>query len=136
MNIKAKKNDPKKAKAFFQNKLDFTTGPAEVKHLMDDGVHPNIIDVRAREDFEVGHVPGAVNLPREEWDSLRGLKKEEQNILYCYSIVCHLAARAAVKFADNGFSVMEMDGGFKSWQEHNLPMETGSEHGEQQEKIA
>ena len=40
--------------------------------------------------------------------------------------MCHLAATAAVEFAGKGFSVMELDGGFKAWREHGLPME-GSE---------
>ena len=56
-----------------------------------------------------------MSLPQNEWNTFRGLSKDKLNILYCYSEVCHLAAKAAVKFASAGFPVMEMDGRFKAW---------------------
>jgi len=40
------------------------------------------------------------------------------NVVYCYSAVCHLAARACISFASRGFPVMEMDGGFEAWKEY------------------
>ena len=43
---------------------------------------------------------------------------------FCYSQVCHLAATAAVEFAGKGYSVMEMEGGFEAWKEHDLEIET------------
>jgi rhodanese-related sulfurtransferase len=123
MKPKLKTNDPTKAKAFFEAKVAFTTGPVEVKYFMDEGERPNIIDVRAADDYEEGHVPGALSLPEDQWATLEGLRKEEANVIYCYSEVCHLAARACVFFAGRGFPVIEMDGGFSSWQEHELPIE-------------
>jgi rhodanese-related sulfurtransferase len=125
MDTELKVVDPKKAKAFFENKLSFTAGPMEIKYLMDEGEAPHIIDVRRREDYEEGHVPGAINLPEEKWSDLSVLKKDQTNVIYCYSIVCHLAARAAFRFASEGFPVLEMDGGMKSWEEHELPVEQG-----------
>ncbi len=115
--------DAKKAFEFFQNKMTFTLGPMELKTQMDEKNAFNIIDVRAADDFAKGHVPGAINLPKDQWVNLEALKKDQVNIIYCYSIVCHLAARAAVEFASKGFPVMELDGGFKSWTEHHLPIE-------------
>jgi rhodanese-related sulfurtransferase len=53
------------------------------------------------------------------------LSKDKLNILYCYSEVCHLAAKAATKFAQAGYPVMEMDGGWEAWKEHDLPIESG-----------
>jgi hypothetical protein len=35
--------------------------------------------------------------------------------------VCHLAATAAVEFAGKGH--LEMEGGFRTWQELDLPVE-------------
>lgn len=35
------------------------------------------------------------------------------NVLYCYSQVCHLAATAAVQFTGHGYSIMELDGGWR-----------------------
>lgn len=119
-------NEPSKAKSFFEEKMKFTTGPVETERLIrQNGRDVVIVDVRAAEDYQQGHVPGAVNLPESEWDTLKGLSKDKQNILYCYSHVCHLAAKAALKFAEAGFPVMEMDGGWKAWIQHELPVERG-----------
>jgi len=52
------------------------------------------------------------------------LRKDALNVLYCYTQQCHLAATAAVEFAGNGYSVMEMDGGFEAWKENDLEVET------------
>jgi rhodanese-related sulfurtransferase len=45
------------------------------------------------------------------------------NIIYCYTSTCHLAATAALEFAERGYSVMEMDGGFAGWKQYGLPIE-------------
>ncbi|MDB6028340.1 MAG: Sulfurtransferase [Verrucomicrobiales bacterium] len=115
--------DPVKAKAYFQDKIDFTTGPVELSHMIQDGLPVNIVDVRETEDFEEGHIRGSVNLPHDKWETLEGLRKDRMNILLCYSQQCHLAAKAAVLFAERGYSVMEMDGGFKAWKESDLEVE-------------
>jgi rhodanese-related sulfurtransferase len=116
--------DPAKAKEYFQNKISFTIGPMELDHLIKDNENINIVDVRAQEDYEKGHIPGALNLPRERWQSLEGLSKDKPNVLYCYTMVCHLAATAAVEFAGKGFPVKELEGGFDGWKEDNLEVET------------
>jgi rhodanese-related sulfurtransferase len=117
---------PKEAKAFFEEKMKFTTGPVETERMLrQNGRELVIVDVRAEEDYRQGHVPGAVNLPESGWGSLQGLSKDKQNIIYCYSYVCHLAAKAALKFADAGYPVMEMEGGWKAWMDHELPVERG-----------
>lgn len=115
--------DPAVARQFFADKVAFTTGPVEVSHKIGEGEQINLIDVRAAEDFRKEHVPGARNLPRDQWADTSALRRDGVNILYCYSQTCHLAANAAVKFAEKGFPVMEMDGGFAAWKENDLPVE-------------
>ncbi len=116
--------DPTLARDYFEAKMAFTTGPIELHHALNEGNAPTIIDVRAADDFAKGHLPGAINLPEGEWDSPRGLSKDGLNVLYCYSQVCHLAAKAAVQFSRDGFAVQELEGGFAAWQAHDLPIET------------
>jgi rhodanese-related sulfurtransferase len=115
--------DTKKASAFFEAKMEFTTGPFELNEMIKKHEDVNIIDVRASQDYEKGHIPGSLSLPKESWDSFAGLGKNKVNIIYCYSDVCHLAAAAAYKFAARGFPVMELEGGFETWQRYNLPVE-------------
>ena len=123
MEWKLIRNDPQKAKEYFEKKMNFSLGPMEVQYYRDSKTPMNIVDVRRARDYEKGHVPGAVNLPEERWETLQGLSQDKPNILYCYSVVCHLAAKAAVYFAGRGYSVYEMDGGFESWKDYGLEVE-------------
>ncbi len=115
-------NDPAKAKEFFEAKMAFTTGPVELERMMKNK-EVNIVDVRAAEDYAQGHIPGAVNLPKDQWPSLKGLRKDKMNVLYCYSQVCHLAATAAVEFAGKGYPIMELDGGWRWWKDDGFDVE-------------
>ena len=67
-----------------------------------------------------------MNLPKDRWSTLEGLRKDKINVVYCYSQVCHLAAAAAFEFASRGYPVMELEGGFAGWRAHNLPTTTAS----------
>jgi rhodanese-related sulfurtransferase len=115
-------NDPVKAKAYFEAKMTFTTGPVELERML-KSKEVNVVDVRAEEDYAEGHIPGALNLPKDRWHSEAGLRKDKVNVLYCYSQVCHLAAAAALEFADKGYPVMELEGGMRSWREHDMEIE-------------
>ena len=116
-------SDPQKAKEYFEANISFTTGPVELERMMKQGENINIVDVRAAEDYAEGHIPGAVNLPKDKWQTLEGLRKDKTNVLYCYSQVCHLAATSAVEFASKGYPVMELEGGFRAWKEHDMDIE-------------
>ena len=115
--------DTNKAVEYFKTKLEFTTGPIELERLIETDEDVNIVDVRYRQDYAKGHIPYSINLPKDNWDSFEGLTHNKTNIIYCYSGVCHLAALAALHFAEHGYPVMELDGGFDEWQKHDLPIE-------------
>jgi rhodanese-related sulfurtransferase len=114
--------DPAKAKQYFEAKMAFTTGPVELERMMKNN-EVNIVDVRAAEDYAEGHIPGALNLPKDQWHTLKGLRKDKINVVYCYSIVCHLAAAAALEFAGKGYPVMELDGGWRWWKDEEFEIE-------------
>ena len=116
-------SEPQQAEQYFANKNRFTTGPVEVSHKIESGENIVVIDVRAEEDYRKGHVPGAVNLPEDQWQTLQGLCKDVPNILYCYSQTCHLASQAAQLFARQSYPVMEMEGGFEAWNANELEVE-------------
>jgi rhodanese-related sulfurtransferase len=126
MQIIPQNQDPARARAFFEQKVAFTTGPVELDHAIKGHENIVIVDVRAAEDYAKGHIPGAINLPKENWRNPEGLQKNKTNIVYCYTQQCHLAAHACVVFSSMGYPVMEMDGGFDAWQENDLETEKGS----------
>ena len=127
--------DGQKAKEFFEHKIAFTTGPVELSRMLKDG-HTNVIDVREAEDYEKGHIPGAVNIPHGTWDNPHGLARDKFNVVYCYTQQCHLAAKACALFAAKWFPVMELEGGFEVWKEYELDVETGGSKEEPMRKAA
>ncbi len=120
-------HDPARARAYFEDKLAFTTGPVELDRWIKTGQDNLIIvDVRAAEDFAKGHIPGAINVPKEKWDNPQGLNRDKTQVVYCYTQQCHLAANACVRFAGKGYPVMELEGGFETWKENELDVEEAS----------
>lgn len=115
---------PFQDRQFFANTMAFSTGPVELHHRIKNDDAIVIVDLREPEDFQKGHVPGAINIPKAQWATAQGLKKDTLNILYCSSMVCDLVADAAIHWAVQGFRVMEMQGGFESWKKNGLPVET------------
>ena len=104
--------------------MAFTTGPVELDRILKSGDnHIAVVDVRAAEDYAKGHIPGAINLPQGSWERPVGLSKDKTNVVYCYTMVCHLAAKACVDLARQGFPVMELDGGFETWKEYEMDIE-------------
>jgi rhodanese-related sulfurtransferase len=117
-------HDPARARAYFEDKLAFTTGPVELDRWIKTGQdNLLIVDVRAAEDFAKGHIPGAINVPKEKWDNPQGLNRDKTHVVYCYTQQCHLAANACVRFAGKGYPVMELEGGFETWKENELDVE-------------
>jgi len=116
-------NAPDKAKGFITDKIAFTIQPVEVSQTLRKDYACIIVDVRETEDFIKGHVPGAINLPKGNWDKISGWRNEWTMIIYSYSQTCHLAAQATLEFATQGCSAIEMEGGFKAWKENKLPVE-------------
>lgn len=126
-NTMARIHDPAQAKAYFEQKLAFTTGPVELDHWIKSKENNLVVvDVREAEDYEKGHIPGAINVPKTQWANPKGLEKGKTNVVYCYTAQCHLAANACARFAGMGYPVMEMDGGFEVWKEHELDIEEAS----------
>ncbi len=113
-------NKPESALDYFKNKLAFTLGPIQLNKFINTDHTIQIIDVRNPEDYAQEHIPGAKNIPEDNWQSFLLVNKEKINIFYSYSQQCPLAAYAAYHFAKNGFRVMMLEGGYAAWKEHNL----------------
>lgn len=110
------------ARAYFAQKASATTGPHELTGMIDRKEPVVIVDVRFPTDFRKAHIPGAINLPKGKWHETAGLAKDRPNILYCYNQTCHLAAEAALQLLDAGYPVVEMEGGFATWEANSYPI--------------
>lgn len=109
------RRDPDIAESFFAEKLAFTLGPVELKKMLEDG-KVKLIDVRAKEDYDDGHIPESISIPKADLvEKLNSLSRDDVHVIYCYNQQCHLGAAAALILAKNGYPVMELDGGFEVW---------------------
>ena len=125
-----KVQDTEAAFKYFENELNFTAGPGTARKVSEGKLDGVVVDLRRKEHFDKGHIPGAINLPfdqyngfEEEQKDFPGLAKDKINYLYCYELLCNLSQKAAKKFASLGYPVKEIKGGFKSYEEHSYPIE-------------
>ena len=83
-----------------------------------------LLDVRERDPFETGHIPGAIHLPRGqlEWQADRQLPDPTRRIVvYCGN--GEMAILAAATLRELGFvHAAALQGGLKSWQEKGFPL--------------
>ena len=86
-----------------------------------------ILDVRPPEEYESGHIPGAVNVPLAEIEQhVTGLPKEQDIIAYCRGAYCVLAFEAVAALREKGFKARRLEEGYPEWKAAGLPVE-GSE---------
>ena len=100
--------------------------PVSRKELMQrskDGL-VTILDVRPAEEYEVGHLPGAINVPLEEiGQHLADLPKDQDVIAYCRGEYCVLAFEAVATLRKKGFSARRLEEGYPEWKAAGLPVE-------------
>ncbi|MFO7941994.1 MAG: rhodanese-like domain-containing protein [Bacillota bacterium] len=86
----------------------------ELNDMMKSDSAPLLIDVRQPEEFEGGHIPGAVSSPLGQLDiAARGFDPDRPIITYCSSGVRgDTAARLLVR---RGFDARTLEGGLNSW---------------------
>jgi rhodanese-related sulfurtransferase/DNA-binding HxlR family transcriptional regulator len=84
-----------------------------------------VIDVRPVEEFEAGHVPGAINVPLSELeDKLKELECSEEIVAYCRGPHCVLAYDAVAQLRKKGLKARRMEDGYPEWKNAGLPVET------------
>ena len=99
------------------------------KKLVDSKKHGQIIDVREVSEYNAGHIPGAMNIPRgviefRIW-ALVGygekMKKDMELILYCSSgSRCSLAARSLKELGLTNVTAVDMK--LSNWQDAGYPL--------------
>lgn len=91
-----------------------------------------VLDVRPSEEYEVGHIPGALNVPLEEIEQhLANLPGDMEVIAYCRGEYCVLAFEAVATLRENGFTARRLEEGFPEWRAAGLPVD-GCEPSENQ----
>jgi rhodanese-related sulfurtransferase/DNA-binding transcriptional ArsR family regulator len=84
-----------------------------------------VLDVRPSEEYEMGHIPGALNIPINEIEQhLASLPKGQEVIAYCRGEYCVLAFEAVAALREKGFSARRLEEGYPEWRAAGLPVES------------
>jgi len=84
-----------------------------------------VVDVRPREEYAAGHVPGAINVPVKDLEQrLKELPQDQEIVAYCRGPHCVLAYDAVARLRQEGFEARRLEDGFPEWREAGLPVET------------
>ena len=87
-----------------------------------------LVDVRSRDAYERGHVPGAVHIPRRTItrETLRAYPADTLFVTYCGGPHCNGSTRGAIALAALGYRVKEMIGGVTGWLDEEFELEVGA----------
>ncbi|OGA95654.1 MAG: ArsR family transcriptional regulator [Betaproteobacteria bacterium RIFCSPLOWO2_12_FULL_66_14] len=84
-----------------------------------------VLDVRPCEEYQAGHLPGAVNIPLSELESrLSKLPKSKEVVAYCRGPYCVLAFEAVELLRKRGFKARRLEAGLPEWRTKGFPVET------------
>lgn len=83
-----------------------------------------VLDVRPADEFAIGHLPGAVNIPLGELEArLADLNPDREIVAYCRGPWCVLSFEAVAALRARGFKVRRLEDGLPEWRAAGLPVE-------------
>jgi rhodanese-related sulfurtransferase len=98
---------------------------AQLAERIEAGSAPLILDVRNRDEYAEAHIPGAINIPRNELSKrLAELPsdKSQEIVVHCYG--GRRAGLAEETLRGSGYSnVRDLSGHWQEWQAARLPTE-------------
>jgi len=91
-----------------------------------------LFDARPGYFYFLGHIPGAISLPKPDCDAQitkregeikAAIAAKKPIVVYCTNLLCPDARTVANHLAGFGYSSSVLSGGWESWKESGLPTE-------------
>lgn len=90
-----------------------------------------LVDIRDEAAFQFGHMDGAIHIPANELPERHAeLPKDQLLVIYCRSGI--ISEDAAAELREDGFSAVNLVGGYVQWLQRKIRRETT---GERQQKL-
>ncbi len=87
-----------------------------------------VLDVRPREEYLAGHIPGAISIPVDELESrLNELPRDVEIVAYCRGPCCVFSLRAVEILRARGYRALRLREGVRDWLASGLPVSVGGE---------
>jgi len=98
----------------------------ELRRLMRNG-DITVVDVRPANEYEAGHIPGALSVPVPDLKRrLREFPKGREIIAYCRGQYCVYSLEAVTLLRKQGYRARRTDKGLPDWKAAGLPVEIGA----------
>src|SRR5579863_126154 len=86
-----------------------------------------LLDVRPEDEYGLGHLPGALNIPLRQLEQrLDELPRNHEIVAYCRGPYCVLSFEAVAALRAHGFTVRRFEDGFPEWKAAGLPIEAAA----------
>jgi len=87
-----------------------------------------ILDVRPEDEFALGHLPSALNIPLRELEARLGeIDPGQEVVAYCRGPYCVLSYEAVAQLRACGFKVRRLEDGLPEWRAAGLPVIAGGD---------
>lgn len=97
----------------------------ELQRRMKQGL-VTVLDVRPEDEFVLGHLPGARNVPLGQLKrQLAKLDRKTEIVAYCRGPYCVLSFEAVAKLRRLGFKARRLEDGLPEWKAAGLPVDLG-----------
>lgn len=86
-----------------------------------------VIDVRPRQEFEAGHIPGALSVPLDKLKRGRAtLPKSKEVVAYCRGRYCVYALDSVNLLRKRGYRARRLEPGLPGWRDEGRSVAVGS----------
>lgn len=83
-----------------------------------------VLDVRPKEEYRAGHVPGALSVPVSSLEAaLQVLPKDREIVAYCRGPYCVFSDEAVAFLKSRGYRAIRLTEGFPEWRDSGYPIE-------------
>lgn len=83
-----------------------------------------VIDVRPVNEYDAGHIAGAINVPLESLSEyLARLPKTQEVVAYCRGPYCMFAFEAVSQLRRKGYQARRLEDGYPEWKAEHFPVE-------------
>lgn len=97
----------------------------ELRRRMRDG-DVTVIDVRPAEEYEAGHIPGAISIPVARLKRrLAEVPRDREVIAYCRGPYCVYSVEAVGILRKHGYRAYRTNAGLPDWRASGLPIAQG-----------
>ena len=87
-----------------------------------------VVDLRPADEFEAGHIAGAISIPLPELEArLADLPADVEIVAYCRGPYCAMSPQAVALLERAGRRARRLEDGYPEWRLAGLPVETGAD---------